>query len=258
MQCVRESCREKGDGFSNRLERIRFFLDRIKYSRERHFCLALVAVLFFVSAFAAGSYFYQKKKITGKENILRDYFADISATDKTVDEVEPRYEKEDTPVIASGGFTDGYEGAKIVVYICGHVQNPGVYEVDDLSRVSDVLDLCGGAKDSACLEAVNLAKKITDGERIYIPSEEEASESGIYPLAGNLSAGSEEVMGYLININQASVEELEQLPGIGDQIAKNIVDHRQKYGPFQSKDELKNVNGIGEKKYQQVKELISI
>jgi competence protein ComEA len=257
MQYVQESYKEKEDGFRNRLERVRFFLDRIKYSRERHFCLALVAILFFVSAFAAGSYFYQKNKITEKENILRDYFAEISTTDKTVSEVEPWYEKEDIPMITSGGFTDDDGGARIVVYICGHVRNPGVYEIDARARVSDLLDLCGGARDSACLEAVNLAKKITDGERVYIPSEEEAGESGMHPSTWDWSAGSGD-MGYLININQASVEELKQLPGIGDQIAKNILDHRQKYGPFQSKEELKNVNGIGEKKYERVKGLISI
>jgi competence protein ComEA len=208
----------------------------------------LTVILFFVSAFAAGSYFYQKKEITKKENMLRDYFSDVSITDKTGIEVEPAHTGETALIITPGSFVGDVEEATIVVYICGYVNNPGVYEVDDQSRISDVLDLCGGATDSACLEAVNLAKKIIDGERIYIPSEEEVGESVI----------STEASTSLININQASIEELKQLPGIGDQIAKNIVDHRQKYGPFQSKEDLKNVNGIGEKKYEQIKELISI
>ena len=217
----------------------------------------MAVILFCVSAFAVTSYYHQKKEIEKKEKMLRDYFTEISNTGEAgVEEGNP-VAVETTPMISPDGLTYMAEEENIIVYICGEVSNPGVYEIDGQSRVSDVLELCGGATESACLEAVNLAKKIVDGERIYIPSEEESVEEIFYLTEEGWSESSEN-QGGLININYASVEELKQLPGIGDQIAKNIIDHRQKFGPFQNKEDLKNVNGIGDKKYAQIEELISI
>jgi competence protein ComEA len=211
-----------------------------------------------VSAFAITSYFHQKKEITRKEKMLRDYFTEINITGKTstgegnqvTGEAAPKIPSDVTSIVIE-------EEDKIFVYICGEVSDPGVYEIDGQSRLSDVLELCGGATESACLEAVNLAKKIVDGERIYIPSIEESGGEILY-LAGEDWSGIPASQDTLININLASIDELKKLPGIGDQIAKNIIDHRQKFGPFQNKEDIKNVTGIGDKKYAQIEALISI
>jgi len=154
---------------------------------------------------------------------------------------------------------------KIKAYICGYVKNPGVYELKDDARVEQLLEACGGASEKACLEAVNLAKKLSDGEMVYIPSIEEVAKQGSFfdyisgftqdTVTGGDSGGSQPK---IININTASAGELESLPGIGEAIAQDIIAYREKYGLFKSKEELKNVKGIGEIKFEKVKELISI
>ncbi len=217
----------------------------------------MAVILFCVSIFSVTSYFHQKKEIEKKEKMLRDYFTEISITGEAGTGKGNSSTAATTPMAEPGSLTGIIEKEKIVVYICGEVRDPGVYKIDGHARISDVLELCGGATDCACLEVVNLAKKIVDGERIYIPSVEELGDEIVY-LSDEVLPGISENMEGLININLASVDELKQLPGIGDQIAKNIIDHRQKFGPFQNKEDLKNVNGIGDKKYAQIEELISI
>jgi competence protein ComEA len=154
---------------------------------------------------------------------------------------------------------------KIKAYICGYVKNPGVYELKDDARIEQLLEACGGASEKACLEAVNLAKKLSDGEMVYIPSIEEVAKQGSFfdyisgftqdTATGGGPGGSQSI---IININTASAGELESLPGIGETIAQDIIAYREKYGLFKSKEELKNVKGIGEIKFEKVKELISI
>ncbi len=154
---------------------------------------------------------------------------------------------------------------KIKSYICGYVKNPGVYELESDARIEQLLKACGGASEKACLEAVNLAKKLNDGEMVYIPSIEEVAKNGsffdyinVFTL-DNISGGdSGDSQSKIININTASAGELESLPGIGETIAQDIIEYREKYGLFKSKEELKNVKGIGDIKFEKVKELISI
>jgi competence protein ComEA len=174
---------------------------------------------------------------------------------------------------AAGSISDGgasqpiynAAGIKIKAYICGHVKNPGVYELKDDARIEQLLDACGGASEKACLEAVNLAKKLNDGEMVYIPSIEEVAKNGnffdyIYGFTQDIDAGSDSggSQSKIINVNTASAGELESLPGIGEAIAQDIIAYREKYGLFKSKEELKNVKGIGDIKFEKVKDLISI
>ena len=154
---------------------------------------------------------------------------------------------------------------KIKAYICGYVKNPGVYELEDDARIEQLLKACGGASEKACLEAVNLAKKLIDGEMVYIPSIEEVAKNGSFfdYISGftqdTFSGGdSGESQSKIININIASVGELESLPGIGEVIAQDIVTYRETFGLFKSKEELKNVKGIGDIKFEKIKELISV
>jgi competence protein ComEA len=231
--------------FRQKIERIRFLIDSIKYKREKHFCVVLIIIIFFVSAFSIGSFIYHKNTLRNKENIIKSYIAESTSVDD-----EDLYE-------CSGGEDIEEKSGKIMIYVCGCVNNPGVYELDADSRICDVLEVCGGVTDFSCIEAINLARPVSDGERIYIPSIEEVDGSGLSLLGSdwyNTITGSSLV----IDINKASSEQLQQLPGIGEQIAKNIIDYRQKYGFFKSKEDIKNVNGIGEGKYEKIKDLISI
>lgn len=128
----------------------------------------------------------------------------------------------------------------IHVDIQGAVKNPGLYELDIESYAGDLITLAGGY-DNANEACVNQAHKLSDGEKYYVPfSDEECIESE------------------LININTASVEELDTLPGIGEAKAQNIVEYREANGYFETTEEIMEVNGIGEAIYNDIKELICI
>lgn len=142
----------------------------------------------------------------------------------------------------------------IMVHISGQVYNPGIVELELGNRLIDAVKLAGGLKKDADIDRINLAKKLVDEEKIYIPKigEEVAEEIDISVKTG--SSGKESGK---ININSCSKEDLIALPGIGDTIASRIIEYRTK-NPFKSIEDIKNVSGIGEKKFMDIKELITI
>ena len=146
---------------------------------------------------------------------------------------------------------------KVVVYVCGEVNDPGVYEFREGARVSDAVDAAGGFTVEADINYVNQAKLLEDGEKIRIPDTEEtkgaaAAEDISQALAGEGSSGS----GGLININTASKEELKSLSGIGDAKADSIIAYRQENGGFNDREEIKKVSGIGDSVYNSIKDRI--
>lgn len=186
------------------------------------------------------------------------------STDKNGDGVN-QSGSETTTTNSGSQTTTGDTVIKIKAYICGYVKNPGVYELEDDARIEQLLKACGGASEKACLEAVNLAKRLSDGEMVYIPSIDEVAKNGsFFDYISDFtqdtisSGGSGDSQSKIININIASAGELESLPGIGGVIAQDIVTYRETFGLFKSKEELKNVKGIGDIKFEKVKELISI
>ena len=120
----------------------------------------------------------------------------------------------------------------IQVYLTGAVQAPGVYTVPQGLRIWTLLEQAGGALPSADLERVNLAAPLTDGMHLHIPRRGEEASASPTP-------------GPLLDLNTASVEELDRLPGIGPRAAQAIVDYRLKHGPFRRLEDLLNVPGIG-------------
>lgn len=150
------------------------------------------------------------------------------------------------------------ENEVIYVYVCGAVVKEGVYEMKKGSRNADALEAAGGYSEDAAHGMVNLAKEVTDGERIYIPTSEEA-DNGLYDKMMNpidnisSGAGSGE-----IDINTASKEELMNLPGIGESKALDIISYREGHGGFSDTEELKNVSGIGDATYEKIKTQIKV
>lgn len=141
---------------------------------------------------------------------------------------------------------------RIFAYICGEVYEPGVYEVKNGARITDILELCGGVTEDAALEFINLAEPVTDGMKIYVPSKNEVD--GMSPIQ---SENNTEDNG-LININTADVSELTKLPGIGETKASAIVEYRKEAGGFKNVEDLLNVNGIGDSTYEKIKNLVCI
>lgn len=172
------------------------------------------------------------------------------------------------------GAADRGADAPVVAHIIGQVQQPGVYELPAKSRVKDLVEAAGGLTDAAVLTGVNLARVVNDGEQIHIPTQQEidsgaftggaAHADGSGAGAGGGSGGgggSGEPAGSgggKINLNTATVEQLQQLPRIGPATAQKIVEWRSKNGGFKSIEDLLEIPGIGDKTLQNIASQVSV
>jgi competence protein ComEA len=144
----------------------------------------------------------------------------------------------------------------LVVHVIGAVPRPGVYELAEGSRVQDAIQAAGGLLAQAEISFINLAAPIEDGQQLDIPFKDGAPLSGPFseqPLA-TLDVNQSE----LININEASLEELDTLPGIGPTTAQKIIEYREQNGPFQNVEDIMNVSGIGPATFEEIKDLITV
>ncbi len=145
----------------------------------------------------------------------------------------------------------------IMVHISGEVFNPGLVKLFSGDRVIDAVELAGGLKKEADLDRINLAKKLEDEEKIYIPKIGEEINSADLIISTESSESSKSSKSGKININTCSQSELESLPGIGQVIAGRIIDYR-KSNPFKKIEDIKNVSGIGDKKFEGIRDLITV
>ncbi|MHB9058407.1 MAG: helix-hairpin-helix domain-containing protein [Bacillota bacterium] len=181
----------------------------------------------------------------------------------------------------SGG-PDGEAAPLIVVHVAGAVKEPGVYKLPQGSRVVDALTAAGGVTTDAAADWLNLAAKVVDGEKVYVPNKKEVAAArgtgaatgrggtasggagGLGGLAGPGSTGGGALappgvglVGGKVNLNLADQAALETLPGIGPALAQRILAYRTSHGSFQSIEELRNVSGIGERKFAEIKDLVA-
>jgi competence protein ComEA len=143
--------------------------------------------------------------------------------------------------------------ADLVVHVAGAVVHPGVYRLPGGSRADAAVDAAGGPSADADLDALNLAAPVTDGERVYVPAAGEV----VVPAVG-ASPGAATTVPGPVDINRATAEELDALPGIGPATARAIVDHRESNGPFAAVDELEDVRGIGPAKLDAIRDLVTL
>ncbi len=127
---------------------------------------------------------------------------------------------------------------EIYVHVAGEVKSPGLYALSVGSRVEDAIALAGGLTKSAFEQSVNLARMVSDGEQIVVLSKSQVSGSG------NASE--------FISLNNATLEQLESLPGVGPSLAARIIEHRKAIGSFSDLSQLRDVSGIGEKLYAKI------
>jgi competence protein ComEA len=146
---------------------------------------------------------------------------------------------EQAPALASVNTTA--PAPELVVNVVGEVVTPGLVTVPAGARVADALRLAGGPKPGTDLQALNLARKVTDGEQIAV---------GIPPPAAHAAVPSK------LDLNAATAAELDALPGVGPVTAQRIVDHRTRKGPFASVDQLREVEGIGDSKLAKLADLV--
>ena len=150
----------------------------------------------------------------------------------------------------------------IVVHVAGEVKNPGVYTLPSGARMIDAVNAAGGATARADLEVINLATPLIDSSQIYVPAKGVAAHpvfarpqpgiNGVVSSSNSASASG------LVNINRASVTELDSLPGVGPSTAQAIVEYRVAHGPFASPEDLLNVKGIGPAKFEAMRKLVGV
>lgn len=151
--------------------------------------------------------------------------------------------------------------APIAVHVAGAVVHPGVYVLPAESRVIDAVGAAGGSTPAADPNSVNLARRLTDGERLYIPTRAEVAKLGQSAAAAGWDGGGASAVAGgsgRVNLNTATLEELDGLPGIGPTLATRIIQYRAQNGPFNALEELLNVSGIGEKKLADLKDLVTV
>ena len=156
----------------------------------------------------------------------------------------------------------------IVVHITGEVKKEGVIYLKKGARIVDAIKQAGGETKEADLSQVNLAYELQDGQKIYIPNKNEKISQYIIGINGetmndsSASTGSESTSynkeGTKVNINTANQSELDSLPGIGPALAQRIIDFREENGNFNSIEDIQNVKGIGDSKYENIKDKIVV
>lgn len=150
------------------------------------------------------------------------------------------------------------EKSEVTVYVSGEVTSPGVVTLDSSSRVKDAVAACGDFTPLADKNSVNLAQKLTDGMQIKVPAQTAQQNTTQTPAQNAQSAPSSSGNAEIVNINTATKEQLDTLPGVGPATADKIIEYRQTNGPFQSIEDIKNVRGIGDAKFSKMQSRIRI
>ena len=151
---------------------------------------------------------------------------------------------------------------EIIIHITGAVENEGIVRLKEGSRIIDAIEAAGGLTSEVNLKKVNLAYTVQDGQKIYIPKTSDIdAEIGIDAKTGEaviVYNGTEEGTTGKININTATLNELLSLSGVGESTAEKIIEYRKENGRFKTIEEIKNVSGIGNLKYESIKDYICV
>lgn len=208
----------------------------------------IIAVGVIIIAITVGIYFYRTTKDNSEIEITEDNLTTNTAVENNNEIVEE-------------------ENNTIVVHITGEINYPGVVVLKEGARVVDAIEAGGGETDKADLGSLNLAYMLSDGEKIYVPNKEETSQESqereYITSAKDNSEQSENGAkstgtNFKININTAKQEELTQITGIGESTAKKIIEYRTQNGKFKSIEDIKNIPGIGDSKFNAMKEEITV
>ena len=191
---------------------------------------------------------------TAEESEMQD------ETQKSPDVSESQTETEISMEPKTSEIPVSAEPETIFVDVCGAVMTPGVYEIDVDSRVFQAIEAAGGLLPEAASSAVNQAQPVSDGQQIYVPTQEEVEE-GTLPVAiqpAESGNGTEASADGMVNINTADVSALKGLSGIGDAKAQAILAYREEHGSFSSIEEIMQVPGIKESTFSAIKDKIAV
>ena len=161
-------------------------------------------------------------------------------------------------IVAQENLENSSGEEKIFVHVIGAINNSGIIEAPKDSRLYEIVELAGGLKEEADETLINLASIITDGEKIIIPYKENNLEDKGNKKINELYNSTLEKSNGKININTASIEELKTLTGIGQSTAEKIINYRNEVSKFEKIEDIKNVSGIGDSKFNSIKDKIVV
>ncbi|MET9500695.1 ComEA family DNA-binding protein [Streptomyces sp. NPDC006622] len=211
---------------------------------ERRSVLALAVVVVAVAAFAVQHFWTGRTQPVRAPEVVRA--AAPYGVDARSEPGEPS-----SPATPGGAAT---AGAEIVVDVSGKVRHPGIHRLPAGSRVVDALTAAGGVRPGTDTDGLNRARFLVDGEQVVVggPPGVGAPAAGAGPAGGPVGAGPQAP----VSLSTATVDQLDTLPGVGPVLAQHIVDYRTRHGGFRSVDELREVNGIGERRFSDLRNLV--
>lgn len=224
----------------------------LNLSKKQKIIISIVVSIILILALI---YVYQNLYAEDDEIILAN---EENVLDAETNEIEDSNEE-----ISS--LNNGKEEETVVVHVIGEVNNPGVVTLPEGSRIIDAINKAGGKTEEADLSKINLAYIVEDGTQIYIPRINEnlnevsliSDGAGVGVIVTDSNVEENEV-NTKVNINTASKEKLETLPGVGETTAQKIIDYREANGKFKTIEDIKNVSGIGDAKYESLKDKITV
>lgn len=245
---------------NNRTKRITTLMRRFNLSQQQLIAVAVVAVLAIVSVaifiwmIAAGT----------SESFDRSH-NQANSTQGAIVAENPQHSQEDKSADQSKNDHKIKEASpQMMVHVDGAVKSPGLYALQMANpRVNDAIQIAGGLAEDANGQGINLASPVEDGQKIYIPRKgEEAPPEIPQPdqnkASSNKQTNTKRDKKTVVDINKATVDEFTKLQGVGEGLAQRIVADRQKNGPFKTAEDLMRVSGIGQKKFEQLKDNIRV
>ncbi|MFF0199507.1 helix-hairpin-helix domain-containing protein [Streptomyces sp. NPDC005017] len=215
---------------------------------ERRSVVALAVVLV-VAAGLAGQHFWSgRTQPVAAPEVVRE-------ADSYVEERTDSTAAEPGPSSSEGGARAGAPPAEIVVDVSGKVREPGIHRLPAGSRVADALQAAGGVRPGTKLDSLNRARFLVDGEQVVVGGPAGAAPGG---MMGGAVPGAVPPAGPAapVSLGTATVEQLDGLPGVGPVLAQHIIDYRTQHGGFRTVDELREVNGIGERRFADLRNLV--
>ncbi|MEV4338194.1 ComEA family DNA-binding protein [Streptomyces sp. NPDC049590] len=212
-----------------------------RYGVERRAVVALTLVLAVAAVFAAQHFWSGRTQSVSAPQVVR------------AQAPFPKKGEETAPAVA--GAASATPGAEIVVDVSGKVRKPGILRLPPGARVADALRAAGGVRPGVRTEGLNRARFLVDGEQVVVGAPAGAAAPA-GPAAGQLSGAAGPGPAAPVSLNTATADQLDTLPGVGPVLAQHIIAYRTQHGGFRSVDELREVNGIGDSRFTDLRDLV--
>ncbi len=224
---------------------------------ERRNVVALSVLLVVAAVFALQHFWTGRTQSVQAPEVVRAAapFGDSGAESGRTG-ADGRQEAAGAAVPGGSSGTTGSPGAEIVVDVSGKVREPGIQRLPAGSRVADALKAAGGVRPGTNTDTLNRARFLVDGEQVVVGGPAAPAPAPVPGVGGSVAGGPAGTATAPVSLNTATVDQLDTLPGVGPVLAQHIVDYRTRHGGFRSVNELREVNGIGDRRFADLRNLV--